>query len=64
MRRFAMAEKFLSWQCVLREPIRDVTKKEGIVLVFDEVSAGFRLCNGGSHLVLVVEPDIATLQRA
>lgn len=45
------------------ETIREVTKREGIVLVFDEVSAGFRLCSGGSHLVLGVEPDIATFGK-
>ena len=43
--------------------IREVSKTEGILLVFDEVSAGFRLCAGGSHRVLGVEPDIATFAK-
>ncbi len=46
------------------ERIREITKREGIVLVFDEITAGFRLCPGGSHLVLGVEPDIAVFAKA
>ncbi|WP_372998839.1 aminotransferase class III-fold pyridoxal phosphate-dependent enzyme [Sulfurimonas sp.] len=46
------------------EHIREVTKKKNIVLIFDEISAGFRLCLGGSHLMLNVEPDIALFGKA
>jgi glutamate-1-semialdehyde aminotransferase len=46
------------------EHIRAVTKQEGVVLIFDEISAGFRLCCGGSHLVYGVDPDIALLGKA
>lgn len=45
------------------ETIREVTSKAGIVLIFDEVSSGFRLCTGGSHLTLGVEPDIAVFAK-
>lgn len=44
--------------------IRQITSKENIVLVFDEITAGFRLCAGGSHRVLGVEPDIAVFAKA
>lgn len=44
--------------------IREITRKEGIVLVFDEITAGFRLCLGGSHLKLGVDPDIAVFAKA
>lgn len=44
--------------------IRRITKEEGVVLIFDEISAGFRMCCGGSHLVLGVEPDIAVFAKA
>ncbi|MEI6478404.1 MAG: aminotransferase class III-fold pyridoxal phosphate-dependent enzyme [bacterium] len=44
--------------------IREVTKKEGIVLVVDEVSMGFRLTAGGAHLKLGFEPDIAAFSKA
>lgn len=46
------------------EEIREITMKKDIVLVFDEVSAGFRLCVGGSHLKLGVNPDIAVFAKA
>lgn len=45
------------------EKIRKATEKENVLLVFDEVSAGFRLCLGGSHRVLGVDPDIAVFAK-
>lgn len=46
------------------EKIRDITSKEGIILVFDEITAGFRLCTGGSHMKLGTSPDIAVFAKA
>lgn len=46
------------------EEIREITRNKHIVLVFDEITAGFRLCAGGSHLVLGAEPDIAVFGKA
>ncbi len=46
------------------EKIRAACDREGIVLVFDEVSAGFRLCAGGSHRKLGVTPDMAVFAKA
>lgn len=46
------------------QKVREMTEKEHIILVFDEVSAGFRVCCGGSHLTLGVTPDIITLAKA
>ncbi len=43
--------------------IKIETEKSGVVLVFDEISAGFRLCSGGSHRVLEVEPDMAVFAK-
>lgn len=43
--------------------IREITSQEKIVLVFDEITAGFRLCPGGSHKVLGVEPDMAVFAK-
>lgn len=43
--------------------IRKETTKAGVVLIFDEVSAGFRLCPGGSHMILDVEPDMAVFGK-
>ncbi len=45
------------------EKIREAAKKEGIVLIFDEITAGFRLCAGGSHKVLGTEPDLAVFAK-
>jgi len=44
--------------------IRNMTANEGIPLIFDEISSGFRMCCGGSHLVLGVEPDLAVFAKA
>lgn len=46
------------------EEIRKITREQDIVLIFDEITAGFRLCCGGSHLKLGVEPDIAVFAKA
>lgn len=45
------------------EEIRRITKEENIVLIFDEITSGFRLCAGGAHKVLGVEPDIAVFAK-
>lgn len=45
------------------ERIRQTCSDEGIVLVFDEITAGFRLCAGGSHLRFGVDPDIAVFAK-
>ena len=45
------------------ESIRDVTSEKGIVLIFDEISSGFRLCTGGSHLLFGVYPDVAVYAK-
>ena len=61
---------------IVMEPIRNdppdtafmntvlTTAKElGAVVVFDEITAGFRLCPGGSHMVLGYIPDIAVFAK-
>lgn len=50
--------------CGFLNEIRETCSKEGIVLVFDEITAGFRLCAGGSHLKLGVIPDVAVFAKA
>lgn len=46
------------------EEVKALGKKHGAVLLFDEVSSGFRLATGGAHLTLGVEPDIAVFAKA
>lgn len=47
------------------EGVRSIADECGAVLVMDEVSAGFRYCTGGSHLVLhSTVPDVAVFSKA
>jgi len=46
------------------EKIRMLTKKENIVLIFDECTSGFRETYGGLHLKYKVNPDIATFGKS
>jgi len=45
------------------ENIRKVTKRKGIVLIFDEITAGWRLCLGGAHMLFKVYPDICVFAK-
>lgn len=62
---------------IVMEPIRDHEPKPGFleevrgiatevkaILIFDEITAGFRLKTGGAHLLYGVEPDIAVFAKA
>lgn len=44
--------------------VRDLTKRRGVVLIFDEVITGFRLAPGGAQAVHGVTPDLTTLAKA
>jgi glutamate-1-semialdehyde aminotransferase len=46
------------------ESVRELATKNGAVLIFDEISSGFRINNGGAHLELGVDPDIAIFSKA
>lgn len=46
------------------ESVRDLAKECNAVFIFDEVSSGYRLCTGGSHLLYNIEPDIAVFAKA
>jgi len=61
---------------IVMEPVRNRVPKPGFlervrqiatdikaVLIFDEVTSGFRLNTGGAHLSLGVEPDIAVFAK-
>ena len=62
--------------CVIMEPargsdpgdflayVREGTKKTGTLLIFDEITIGWRLTLGGSHLYYGVTPDMATFAKA
>jgi len=57
IRNFQPSDGFL-------ETIRRVTKEEGIVFIFDEITAAWRLNLGAAHLGLPVRPDIAVFGKA
>jgi glutamate-1-semialdehyde 2,1-aminomutase len=44
--------------------IRELTKKNNVVLIFDECSSGFRETRGGIYLKHDIEPDIAVYGKA
>jgi glutamate-1-semialdehyde aminotransferase len=44
--------------------IRSMTKEKNIPLIFDEITSGFRICPGGSHLTLGINPDMAVFAKA
>ena len=46
------------------ERIREIAAEIGAVLIFDEVTAGWRLNTGGVHLLYNVTPDIAVFAKA
>jgi glutamate-1-semialdehyde 2,1-aminomutase len=46
------------------EYARDAARSCGALLLFDEITIGWRLCLGGSHLSLGVAPDIAFFAKA
>ena len=56
IRNYLPAENFL-------EEIREITSKKHIVLIFDEVTSGFRMNTGGIHMKLRIEPDIAVFAK-
>jgi glutamate-1-semialdehyde aminotransferase len=45
------------------QTIRDVTERLKIVLVIDEITAGFRINVGGAHLLFGLKPDIAVFAK-
>lgn len=46
------------------EAVRDIAHGTGAVLVFDEITTGFRMTTGGIHLLLGVDPDLAVFSKA
>ncbi len=46
------------------QAVRELTRRHGTVLIFDEVISGFRLALGGAQQVFGVTPDMAVLGKA
>ena len=45
------------------EGLREITRRDGALLVFDEVISGFRLAYGGAQTLFHVTPDMTTLGK-
>ncbi len=45
------------------EGLRGITEDKGILLIFDEVITGFRLCYGGAQNYFGIEPDLTCLGK-
>lgn len=43
--------------------VKEIAKRIGAVLIFDEVTIGWRLVNGGAHLKYGVNPDMAVFAK-
>ena len=44
--------------------VRETCSRLGIVLIFDEVLSGFRMCRGGAQAHYGITPDLCTLAKA
>ena len=73
----ALAEAGDDLAAIVMEPIRnyeptaefiaaihEAAAAKRVPLVNDEISAGFRICNGGAHLKLGFKPDVAVFSKA
>ena len=45
------------------EGLRVITKREGAILIFDEVMTGFRVHPGGAQTLYNIQPDLTTLGK-
>jgi len=45
------------------EALREITNREGALLIFDEVMTGFRVAAGGAQELYGITPDLATLGK-
>jgi glutamate-1-semialdehyde 2,1-aminomutase len=46
------------------EAVRDITRRHGVILIFDEVKTGMAIAAGGAVEKFGVEPDMVTLAKA
>jgi glutamate-1-semialdehyde aminotransferase len=46
------------------QALRDIADEIGAVLVFDEITSGFRMCPGGIHRRYGINPDIAVFAKS
>ena len=49
---------------VYLQALKELAHEIGAVLIFDEITSGFRMCTGGIHLRYGVNPDIAVFAKS
>ena len=57
IRNFEPTQEFI-------DAIHNMAKSKKVPLIMDEITAAFRMCNGGAHLKLGFKPDIAVFSKA
>jgi len=45
------------------EGLREITRRDGSLLIFDEVITGFRVAHGGAQRLFKIQPDMTTLGK-
>jgi glutamate-1-semialdehyde 2,1-aminomutase len=45
------------------QSLREITSRNGALLIFDEVITGFRVCYGGAQTMFGIAPDLTTLGK-
>lgn len=45
------------------EGLREITRQEGVLLIFDEVMCGFRVAHGGAQELYGIQPDLTCLGK-
>jgi glutamate-1-semialdehyde 2,1-aminomutase len=45
------------------EGLREITKREGALLIFDEVITGFRVAYGGAQQIYKIDPDLTVMGK-
>ncbi len=45
------------------ETLRDITRRDGTLLIFDEVMTGFRVAFGGAQELFGIQPDLTTMGK-
>jgi len=44
--------------------LKDISEDIGAVLIFDEITSGFRMCAGGIHLLYGINPDLTVFAKS
>ena len=68
LRRSLSNQSRRTWEWLRQRPdflegLREITKREGALLIFDEVITGFRMAYGGAQQVYKIDPDLTVMGK-